>query len=102
MKNLAQHYGRLAPDERFSLLVAAALRGDDEEREWLMQTAGKVSATVPDYYPYREAFADVAQRLVMRQLELLANYQRLAPRDVWSPWVRSRRRRPGWWPTTSS
>jgi hypothetical protein len=56
---LARHYGCLRPEERLPLLLAAILRGDEQETDRLSNTAPRVQYRVPDDYPLANAFRAV-------------------------------------------
>jgi hypothetical protein len=53
---LAKHYHCLRLEERLPLLLAANLRGDDEEANRLSETAPRLVYRVPDDYPFCNAF----------------------------------------------
>jgi hypothetical protein len=66
---LTRHYEKLTPRERFSLIVAAGIRGDEADREKLMRSAPKKAFSVPNHRGYAEGFADVGSLYVAQQLE---------------------------------
>jgi hypothetical protein len=57
---LAKNYGRLTPEERWRLIVAADARGDDAEENRLANAAERIHFTSPDFSPYGKAFFEVA------------------------------------------
>jgi hypothetical protein len=59
-KTLTRDYWTLTPGERFSLILAAAARGDDAEQSRLMNVGGKITLTMRDHSPYAQAFEEVA------------------------------------------
>jgi hypothetical protein len=68
-KQLTKHYDKLTARERFSLIVAAGVRGDEAERERLARSAPKQTFSVPNHRGYAEGFADVGNLYVALQLE---------------------------------
>jgi len=76
---LAKGYDKLSPQERFSLIIAAESRGDEQERAALMDTAPKVGFRVVDYYGLADGFhklalAHLVDLLSMGNLILWASY----------------------------
>jgi hypothetical protein len=71
---LAKHYGHLTAPERLPLLMAAALRGDEEERLRLMGSAPKVGFQVPDYFGLGNALTEATTLYLLTLLDLAANF----------------------------
>jgi hypothetical protein len=69
LKRLVKHYEKLTPRERFSLIMAAAARGDESERKRLMRSSPTALFRVPAYRGYSEAFCDTASLYLIQQLE---------------------------------
>lgn len=69
LKRLSKHYDQLTTRERFSLIVAAATRGDETERRCLMRSSPAALFRVPAYRGYSEAFCDTAYLYLLQQLE---------------------------------
>jgi hypothetical protein len=57
---LARNYGRLTPEERWRLIVAAEARGDAAEENRLADAAQRLHFSSPDFSPYGKAFFEVA------------------------------------------
>jgi hypothetical protein len=70
---IARHYGRLTPEERFRLILAAGGRGDDAERARLVQASDRIHLSMLDYSPYAHAIHDVS---LLFYIELLAESSR--------------------------
>jgi hypothetical protein len=71
---LARHYDHLTPPERVPLIIAATLRGDDVERERLIDTAPVETFGLPDYQGHAFALSEAGKFYRMEQLELVAQY----------------------------
>lgn len=69
---LARLYDRLTADERFALLLAAAARGDEAERDRLVDAAPRVAVRVPDTFPRSMAFREVMDQHRMERLSVAA------------------------------
>ena len=67
---LQKHYDKLTVKERFSAIVAAGVRGDDQERAALLSAAPRVGFTVSDTWPLSNAFSNLETALVINQLGL--------------------------------
>jgi hypothetical protein len=74
---LARHYDALRPWERLPLLVAAAARADEVERDRLAGSAPKQSFRIPDYWGLLEGLEGLAKLYVLRQLDSAAFFWRL-------------------------
>jgi hypothetical protein len=72
---LARHYESLKPRERFPLIVAAFLRGDDAERNHLLRSAPRDSFRIPDYYGLADGLQRIALRHSATLLEITASYR---------------------------
>ncbi len=73
-KALARHYDTLTPRERFPLILAAASRGDDLERERSVSSAPRRTYSVPDYWRLADRFRSLAHFMFMKLLDLAASY----------------------------
>lgn len=73
IKTLRKNYDKLTANERFSLLVAAGARGDDNEREALLATAPSKTWRVPTTRGLGEAFNFVSLWHIMNQLGYAAS-----------------------------
>jgi hypothetical protein len=77
MKNtdsLARHYDALAPLERLPLIMAAATRGDEAERDRLIQSAPRQTWSLPDYWGASTALQAVSHYHLLTLLDLAAGY----------------------------
>jgi hypothetical protein len=70
----AQDYSRLTPEERFRLILAASGRGDQAERDRLIQTGRRITLSMPDHAPYAHAFDELADLTFIILLEDAATY----------------------------
>jgi hypothetical protein len=50
-KALARHYDTLTPEERFGLILAAGSRGDQAERDRLVNSGGRIAHSMQDHAP---------------------------------------------------
>ena len=73
---LARLYDRLTPRERLPLLVAAAARGDEQERHRLARSAPTQLQQVPDYYRLGDALQQVLLLQVARAADAAARFWR--------------------------
>jgi hypothetical protein len=73
-KALARHYDSLTPRERLPLILAAAARGDEEERLRLTMSAPRVSYTLSHHWGLGEALIEVGHWHFMHLLALAATY----------------------------
>jgi hypothetical protein len=73
-KGLAKLYDRLTPAERLPLIIAAAERGDDAERDRLVNAAGRITLSMSDHLPYARAFDELATLIFLELLEDAGNY----------------------------
>src|SRR5579859_2918692 len=71
---LAKLYGHLTARERLPLIMAAAVRGDEEERRRLVDSAPKVELQVPDFFGLGKALAEAADIHLLTLLDLAANF----------------------------
>jgi hypothetical protein len=71
---LAKHYTNLKPLERLALIQAAIARGDEEERQRLMQSAPLVQYRVVHHWCVASAFWFHASFQFMALLEIAARY----------------------------
>jgi hypothetical protein len=60
---LHKHYDALEPEERFRLLLRAAGRGDDLERERLLRAGERLTFSVADVATFARAFEEVSTTL---------------------------------------
>ena len=77
---LAKDYGYLTPEERFRLILAASQRGDDAERERLVQAGGRLTFSMPDYAPYAHAFEQLHLRTFLELREEATDYMQALAR----------------------
>ena len=63
---IQRQYGKLTAKERFSAVLAAGLRGDDQEREALMTTAPQVCFSVAHTHGLSEAWQLAATFFTLR------------------------------------
>jgi hypothetical protein len=71
---VARHYGRLTAEERFKLIVAAAARGDDAERERLLNAGRRITLAMPDHAPFADAFGELSLLIFIELLADAADY----------------------------
>jgi hypothetical protein len=71
---LAKNYSRLTAEERFRLIMAAAGRRDEAERDRLIRAGGRITLSLPDHAPYARAFNALALHVFMDLLEEAARY----------------------------
>jgi hypothetical protein len=72
---LAKHYDQLTPQERFKLILAASSRGDQAERERLLNSARRITLSGPDYYLYGDALHYLAHVIFTDLVEEAAHYR---------------------------
>jgi hypothetical protein len=72
---LARHYGRLTPEERFRLILAASGRGDEAEQDRLTATAPRIALSFIHHMPFGLAFQEVALMIFIELLEDAALFQ---------------------------
>ena len=63
-KRLTKHYDKLSARERFSLIVADAVRGDEAVREQLTRSAPKQTFSVPNHRGNAEGFAEAGNMYI--------------------------------------
>jgi hypothetical protein len=78
MNGLAKHYDRLTPRERFPLILAAGLRGDQAEHARLIRSAPSKSFSVPNFRGLAEAFERLSSLILMSRLELALLYNQIS------------------------
>jgi hypothetical protein len=71
---LARHDGSLTREERFRLIVAAAARGDQAERQRLVNAGRRITLSMPDHAPLGHAFHELALLVFIELLEEAARY----------------------------
>jgi hypothetical protein len=71
---LAKSYAQLTPEERFRLILAADGRGDETERDRLIQVGERIELAVQDHTPYTDAFTELAQLTYIEVLEDASRY----------------------------
>jgi hypothetical protein len=76
---IVKNYAALTPKERFLLIAAAAERGDEAERDRLVQAGKRVSYSLADHWPYGHAFDELATMAFLELLEEVARYN-----DAWA------------------
>ncbi len=67
-RSLRKQYSALSRSERFAAIQAAALRGDNDEWQALMDSAPRLTARLPDHYGLSEAWEFLSSFYVMCQL----------------------------------
>jgi hypothetical protein len=73
-KALARHYDHLTPEERFRLILAAGCRGDEAERDRLVNSGGRIALSMQDHAPYAHACDELAFLIFIELLEEAARY----------------------------
>ena len=68
LKTIQKNYDKLTPTERFSLVFAAAARGDDRDRAALIESSPTKTWKVPITYGLRDAFEFLSNFHVNMQL----------------------------------
>jgi hypothetical protein len=71
---LAKQYDKLTPLERLPLIMAAAARGDEAERNRLVQSAPQSCYSMPDYWGAAETFRYLSDFHFMKLLDFAAAY----------------------------
>lgn len=67
--SLAKQYPDLTPEERFRLILAAGIRGDEAEQKRLIVSGNSLALTMNDHAPYAHAFSEVAHMVYLELLE---------------------------------
>jgi hypothetical protein len=73
-KTLATHYSQLSAEERFRLIVAASDRGDEAERERLMNASKRITFSNVDYSPFAQALQELATLVFLDLVEEAAAF----------------------------
>ena len=73
---LAKHYEALTPRERVPLIMAASSRGDEVERERLVNSAPKSGLRVANYFGFSQAVQEACFAYLLDQLNLAACFWR--------------------------
>jgi len=81
-KKLRANYDLLAPRERFAAIVAAAVRGDNEERQVLQDTTPMLGYNIPDTFGLTEGFRMAKAFYLIQQLHYAALMFLLCIMDV--------------------
>jgi hypothetical protein len=71
---LAKNYKCLTPEERFRLIMAAAGRRDEAERDRLIRAGGRITLSMPDHAPFVDALNALAMHVFIDLLEEAARY----------------------------
>jgi len=74
LKTIQKNYDKLTPTERFSLVFAAAARGDDRDRAALIESSPTKTWKVPITYGLRDAFEFISNFHVNMQLGYAATF----------------------------
>jgi hypothetical protein len=74
VNTIARQYARLTPEERFRLILAASARGDEAERDLLVNAGERVTLAMPDHAPYAHAFQEIALLVFIELFEAAARY----------------------------
>jgi hypothetical protein len=72
LSTLTRNYGKLTADERFALILNAAARGDDAERERLLATAPRRRLSAAHHNPHVAAFTTLSNAMLLNLLDLAA------------------------------
>ena len=81
-KTLASHYSQLSAEERFRLILAAAIRNDEAEADRLRNAGIRIAQSILDHSPYVDAFQDLLFVTYIELLEEAALYlETIALRD---------------------
>jgi hypothetical protein len=72
---IAKHYDRLAPEERFRLILAAGARGDGAEQGRLRRAGRTITLSMPEHAPHAHAFDELARLCFIELLEEAARYR---------------------------
>jgi hypothetical protein len=71
---LAKNYSLLTPEERYCLMLAASARGDETERDRLIQASGHITWSLRDYAPFANALTRLDMIVFLDLLEEAARY----------------------------
>ncbi|MEK6751603.1 MAG: hypothetical protein AABZ00_04995 [Chloroflexota bacterium] len=71
---IQKHYDKLTTRERFALIVAAGMRGDEADRAALLRTAPRKTWSIPTTNGLAEAFNFLSMFHVMDTLRLETNF----------------------------
>jgi hypothetical protein len=77
MKDIAKHYDKLTPYERFRLITAAGCRGDSVEQARLKRAGARVFLSGADHLPYVTAANELAPLIFLEVLEDAQQYMDL-------------------------
>ncbi len=99
---IAKHYACLTPWERFACVVAANVRGDNAERDRLVQSAPKKTYQLPHYFGLTDAMEIVGPYHLLEVLDSVVAFHiasgRLA-RDGYLGATEPESRTTDWWPS---
>ena len=73
---LVKNYTCLTPEERFRLILAASGRGDEVEKDRLVNAGGRIALSMPDHSPFAHAFNELSLLTFIELLDDAAFYQR--------------------------
>lgn len=71
---LAGNYAYLTPEERFRLILAASQRGDEAERDRLVQAGSRLEFSMAGHAPYAHAFGELEMLTFLDLLEEASSY----------------------------
>src|SRR5262245_57248390 len=71
---LARNYASLTAEERFRLILAAGARGDEAERDRLINTGQRIALSTQDHAPYARAFDELSLLIFIELQEEVARY----------------------------
>ena len=77
---LSNHYARLSPEERFSLILTAGTRGDEAEQDRLTRAGKRIALSFHDHSPFAFAFRELATATFIDLQEDAARYTDAAER----------------------
>jgi hypothetical protein len=70
LSTLTRNYDKLTADERLALILNAAARGDDTERERLLATAPRITLSWGHHNAHVAAFVAISQAVLLELLDL--------------------------------
>jgi hypothetical protein len=71
---LTKNFSALTPEERFRLIFAASGRGDEAERDRLVNTGPRLTLTMPAHSPFAHAFQELSWLTYIELLDDAACY----------------------------
>jgi hypothetical protein len=71
---LSEQYAGLTPEQRFQLILAAGVRGDEAEQGRLANAGQRITLTMPDHAPFSLAFLELSQSMFLEVLDTATEY----------------------------